>query len=218
MATSANPITSYISFWNRYTDICKSSNLQVSPARMPFQSRIIGKKYLISLNEPIYLQGWPENSASIKKKIDILVDGFELIESGSVIVRSNVAVNYFDTGQKLSKNVLKPLQSIHYDYSEPQVGHPHFHAQLSEGLIKEKDKSEAFKRYRLDPPNLDDRLKGMRIPTSHVSLISVLVGLIADHSRRVPALDAEKKAVHKADVLEKIIQEIGQIEGAPVSL
>jgi hypothetical protein len=206
----SNPINKYVSFWIRFLQICKDSNLAVATSKTPFRYKFIGDdKYEISLYEPIYLQDWPEQPES-SKKIDILVDGYELINVRKLkIIKSTVAVNYLDNSKRI-KHTLGPLESIHYDYEEtPQVGHPIFHAQLSTGLIN------SFRSFQIDPPNLDRRLKGIRIPTAHMSLITVLIGLIADHSYRENKEieltikgKKTKQTVPYAPVLGKIIKDI----------
>lgn len=210
-----SPINSYVSFWNKFKIICKANGLIVAASGMPFKEEPIGEnKFNISLPEPIYLQDWPENSAS-NCKVDIVVSGIEIVDAKtSKIVKSNVSVNYFDASKRASK-VLEPKESIHYDYEMPcEPGHPLFHAQLSASLI------DSFTRYTIDPPALKHRLKGIRIPTAHISLISVLIGLIADHSQRkektvmkeIPDGKKKKKNVPikvlYAPALEDIIKKI----------
>lgn len=208
-----SPINDYISFWTRYMSICNRHRLNVSPNAMPFTAKPEGCLFRVRLNEPIYLQDWLANSTS-HKKIDILLDGSEVVDpKKSVIIKSSVNVNYFDTSKKGAK-VLKPLESIHYDYEDSQnAGHPIFHAQVSESLITSF--SDSFNRYRVAPVQLDGRLKGIRIPTAHMSIISVLITLIADHTGRKTKESGIKKVGNKipkqisyAPVLEEIMVEM----------
>jgi hypothetical protein len=204
-----NPITEYVAFWNAYCSICKNNGLSLAPFTFPFKHRNENKKLEIYLNEPIHLKEWPQNSASKKMPVDILVDGIETIDpANNNIIKSNVSVNYFDTSKKSDK-ILVPMESIHYDYEEPCcVGHPVFHAQLSTTLTKNMKRSESFSRYEVKDDCLEARLKGIRIPTAHMGLISVLISLLADHSRRekkdkdvtyIPALQAILVEIRKRD-------------------
>lgn len=211
---SASPITEYISFWTKYYKVCKDHRLDVAPFSLPFEVIPYDNDFLIKLKEPIHLQDWQENASS-SRKIDILVYGSEIIDAKSVILKSTVSVNYFD---KPKKNVLRLLESIHYDYAKPEAGHPIFHAQISSDVIPERNSSDSFKRFQVDPINLKDRLKGIRIPTAHVGLICVLVALIADHTERRDEeriVDGKKRAVKIAPVLEKIIKETGKSIRSP---
>lgn len=196
-----DPITPYISFWNLFRNECNKNNLSVAPYSLPFSSKRDKETgaFVLALSEPIHLQNWPENSASKTKKIDILIKGTEYIDATTnFVVKSNVSVNYFDASKR-DINILIPLESIHYDYEEPcEAGHPIFHAQLSAALIKEK--FDSFNRFQVKDDHMGSRLKGIRIPTAHMSLVTVLIGLVADHSPRKKNGTAES-----APVLEAIL-------------
>lgn len=177
-------INKYVSFWIQFQLSCLKHKLAVSKGQsFPFHSKQEDDHILITLKEPIHLIEWPQNATS-KKKVHILIEGIEKIAMPSKqIIHSTVKVNYFEVIGPPVKMQMTPLESIHYDYEEPpRTAHPLFHAQLSNDLIDGVQKrAESLRNYNFDKSALTGRLRGIRIPTAHMSIVSVLVGLIADH-------------------------------------
>lgn len=192
-------INKYVSFWDQFKVGCLKYKLAFSPRQsILFVSNPVQNNILISFKEPIHLIDWPQTATS-KKKVNILIDGEEKIAvSSKHIIKSTVRVNYFEMISPPAKKRMTPLESIHYDYEEPPMNaHPLFHAQLSNDLIDGfQNKTEFLRNYNFDKDALSGRLKGIRIPTAHMSIVSVLVGLVADHYPKLlpEILDATNKA------------------------
>lgn len=114
--------------------------------------------------------------------VSIVVRAREVIRHAPLeILKSNVGVSYF----KVENECAKLLQTIHFDFAEPKDdkdNHPVFHAQLTGKAIAIPE-SQA-KEIRFDCQVDQTQVpcyRDARIPTSDMTLSSVLLCLVADH-------------------------------------
>lgn len=125
-----------------------------------------------------FLPNWPEGRNALKQKtISILIQSSETISpNAEAITASTVNVGYYRTGS----SPLKPLLELHYDYeSNPQDGHPLFHAQYGRTDWPEKPLQDF--EITLDQASIPKLLGRARIPTPHMGLAATLLSIAADH-------------------------------------
>src|SRR5262249_6760231 len=93
------------------------------------------------------------------------------------IIKSTLQVSYFS----IKKDRATPLLSLHYDYELPiRPAHPVFHVQLGESNISVTEYNQLGFKKTIEDSKVP--LYGhLRIPTAHMNLGSVLLGLVADH-------------------------------------
>jgi hypothetical protein len=133
---------------------------------------------LALLDATIHLAEWKAGSGTIS----ILLRVREAIRrSTEDLVKSTVLVHYYGIKNKTATH----LHSIHFDYDGEQDHHPVFHAQLCNdvaSLAANDAEKLGFQYVRKEsrPPCF----KRARIPTSDMSLPSVLLCLAADHMKR----------------------------------
>ncbi len=177
----------YSSFWLRFYASCSKGGLVISPKTLSLHVETLDStKIRVSLKEPIFLKDWPQRPGSGKFPLQIVINSCEEVSFPKLkILNSTVGVDYYELGRNGDNVSMNLLESLHYDYKDPaDAGHPLFHAQLSNRPINEGVllRSELSKRYSIRLGSLSGRLKNIRIPTAHMGLASVLVGLMADHS------------------------------------
>jgi hypothetical protein len=103
----------------------------------------------------------------------------EITRDSWLLKRSTVYLNYF----VVSNTTAVLVQSLHYDFVEGgQPHHPFFHVQLTHEPIPEADlRSTGFDlQLKLQEPSSECWVT-TRIPTSDMTLASVLYCLVADH-------------------------------------
>lgn len=165
----------------------------------------------------LYLRKLPSRRLSGSKRLDIVIEANEELEKDSwVLKRSIVRLNYF----VISDATAQLAQSLRFDFVEGgQPDHPFFHVQLSDELIPEdKRQSARFNLAVLSSGLPNECWVTTRIPTSDMTLTSVLYCLAADHlgggifsqfaqrvdpiKDRLPAVrfDALKNSVEKSSV------------------
>lgn len=187
MSFHSNLEQTYSKFWLRFYAACSKGGLIISPKTLTLHFENLDPTRIVStLKEPIFLKDWPQKAGSNKSPLQIVINSSEEISFPKLkILNSSVTVNYFELGRNGDNVAMNLLESLHYDYRDPaDPGHPLFHAQLSNRTIDEEFllRSELCKRYLIRLGTLSARLKNIRIPTAHMGLASVLVGLMADHS------------------------------------
>jgi hypothetical protein len=132
----------------------------------------------VELNGYLHLAGW-KSRCEPSKLVHILLHAQETIHTdreGLKLLKSSVQVHYYRTDATL-------LQSVHFDYGKPQAAHPLFHAQVSNVEPRGLSAREAeelrfgFMTGTAGPACYRDA----RIPTSDMTLASVLLCLAADH-------------------------------------
>jgi hypothetical protein len=130
---------------------------------------------VVSLDIVIHLAHWRAGNGTVS----ILVNGREHIRrSTREIIKSTVHVSYFG----IKNNTASHLHSIHFDYDGEQDNHPVFHAQLCNDTVDigpESAEKLGFE-YKLAHSKAVC-FKRSRIPTSDMTLPSVLLCLAADH-------------------------------------
>ena len=127
----------------------------------------------------LYLKGWKWRPGKTPDVVDILVHADTRIEDKYYeMVKSTVCVSYFT----VENNCAKPLHSIHFDFNGHQENHPVFHAQLTAKAIVVPEPKVKEIRFDCQVDTNEVRcFKNARIPTSDMTLSSVLLCLAADH-------------------------------------
>jgi hypothetical protein len=116
-------------------------------------------------------------------ELEILIYPRERIRSDDPwnIRRSQIEIAYLYYNLDDDKTVL--LLSMHFDHSvkksvdEPEEAHPLFHVSLTDSPMKLEETLQKKNVHR-------ERMQGMpivRVPTAHMTLPSVLLGVAADH-------------------------------------
>ena len=191
MKTNASKVlNAYSSFSMKFMNICKGHDISPFIFNLVYHS---GDEYKLTLREPLYLREWPYKSGSSNDAVDILVSATERININSMqVVFSNVVVSYY----KLEKAQCTLLESFHYDFDVQQPRHPTFHVQSCDGGISNQD----FQRRRGTVNCRIVRHENLRIPTAHMSFISVLVCIVADHLNSSQLGDLIKEIKNNADL------------------
>lgn len=171
-----------------YEDFLESFRVAVEDAagEVLFPDRPLGSSFTdsgratVEFARCLYLRKLPSRRLSGSKRLDIVIEAIEELEKDSwVLKRSIVRLNYF----VISDATAQLAQSLHFDFVEGgQPDHPFFHVQLSDELIPEDKRQSA----RFDLAVLSSGLPNecwvtTRIPTSDMTLTSVLYCLAADH-------------------------------------
>jgi len=132
----------------------------------------------VELDGYLHLARW-KSRCEHSKLVHILLHAQETIlddRGGPMLLKSNVRVYYYRTDATL-------LQSVHFDYGKPQAAHPLFHAQVSNvepsGLSTGEAEELRF-GFTAGAAGLTC-YRDARIPTSDMTLPSVLLCLAADH-------------------------------------
>ena len=172
------PIAEYMDFeaiWRRH----------LKPYAAHFRDDIFPTNANPSLETVIHLFEWPESSRSTapgakRRFLHILVHARERFSAMKPyrIVESKIKVTYLrvDTQQ-----IATPLSTVHYDYDQDlRPGHPVYHFHCSSDPISEDLFPPSF-RYKTLNPQSTGWCFPFRVPTPHMCLCSVLIGLVADH-------------------------------------
>jgi hypothetical protein len=137
------------------------------------------------LDAIIYLPEWPVSSRRTDsrpkpREIDILVHARErfTLSTPHRILESKIKVTYWRVDA--SRKIAEPLSTVHYDYDyEPRPGHPVYHSQCSNDPVSDGPFSLSW-QYAPEP-RIQISCFPFRVPTPHMCLCSVLIGLVADH-------------------------------------
>ena len=172
----------YSMLWNQFKDACKQGSAYVrAKDTIGFLcQRDESVPVVTHVTSLLYLRDWPVKSTTTRGKVvDILVKGAESYKlDEEIITQSIVKVQYFS----IEKDVATPLIGVHYDFNGvAQPAHPIFHAQLAQ--------LEDFAAGDLDSVGFRRKIGGreikllstVKLPTPHMGLCSVLLGLTADH-------------------------------------
>lgn len=177
----------------------------------------------LKLDTVIHLSDWPESSRHIvsgaqRRKVDILVDAQERFSSTKPyeILESTVKVTYLRVDAQRNAS---PLSTVRYDYSgEPYPGHPVYHFHCENDPISE-DRFPSSCRYKTVAAQTKAPCFPFRVPTPHMCLCSVLIGLVADHlsSEQFRSLWETIASNKWAPPLAKHCRlwTLGHVEGAP---
>jgi hypothetical protein len=128
----------------------------------------------------IHLQEWRARGSSRRERIHMLIhaeETFRRARPTSILLKSTVRVSYF----AIEENRTRVLQTVHYDYGPVQPLHPEFHAQLSSEVVQLSAQDATELEFPYHPNPAHDVCKSARIPTSDMTLPSVLLCLAADH-------------------------------------
>jgi hypothetical protein len=142
----------------------------------------------------VVLENWKWRASKTVEHVTIVIHAKEsLINGGQTLEKSVVKVSYFEP----QNDAARWLHTVHFDF-EPQLRcHPTFHAQLTREIVvpSAEDRRELNCRVNFEahPGRCFERA---RIPTSDMTLASVLLCVVADHIRE------ELFAPFKARVLE----------------
>jgi hypothetical protein len=146
---------------------------QAGPMRERFKKEANGS---ISFDCVLLLRNWHAR----KERIHIVVHVQESItgkKSDYILTRSTVRVSYYSIrGTKAT-----PLHTVHFDYGPEQACHPIFHAQISPDCVQIPAEDLIDLGHELEAQGAANIFKNARIPTSDMTLSSVLLCLVADH-------------------------------------
>lgn len=131
----------------------------------------------------LYVKNLPCKYLGGGKRLDVVMVGLEELDRVDPwrVKKSTVYLNYF----VVSNGKAQLVQALHFDFDEQvQADHPWFHLQLSNELISDEDRRSAHFDLELQPSAQSDECRvTTRIPTSDMTLTSVLYCLAADHLR-----------------------------------
>lgn len=182
ISTPSKVRSAYESFLEAFSEIVQGANRNVSFPDAPVASCFTdsGRGTTVEFKRCLYLKDWPCRKLPVSKRLDVAVMALEEITRDSwLLKRSTVYLNYF----VVSNATALLVQSLHYDFVEGgQPHHPFFHVQLTHEPIPEADlRSTGFDlQLKLQEPSSECWVT-TRIPTSDMTLVSVLYCLVADH-------------------------------------
>jgi hypothetical protein len=174
--------SAYESLLEAFRAAVEDANLQIAIPARPVRSCFVqtGDATTAAFKECIYLKGWPCRRLAGAKRLDVVIRALETFARPSwSLVKSTVYLNYF----VVSDSTAELVQALHYDFVEGgQPSHPFFHVQLSDEPIPEDDlRSTGFDLQVRLPAQPNQCWVTTRIPTSDMTLASVLYSLVADH-------------------------------------
>jgi hypothetical protein len=127
----------------------------------------------------------PERATDTSSDLFVVVKGRLSIDRAHFEAEGKIRTLNFATQVgyfRLKGGVLKHVFGAHYDFSESEVGHPVFHAQMRSFV----QFSEVIKeRYGLEEVVVDDGINGIlktvRLPSAQMDVFSFFLQLVADH-------------------------------------
>jgi len=133
----------------------------------------------VVIESHLYMPNWRSRGSAPSDRIHILINSLETYHLASdSISKSSVQVMY----SKTVGNSANPLLALHYDYqADVQPAHPLFHAQFGMGDFSNPDFQTIGFRFTVEKAPKGALYSSVRIPTPNMNLISVLLGLAADH-------------------------------------
>ena len=143
---------------------------------MSTERAVAGK---VVIESHLYMPNWRSRGSAPSDHVHILINSLETYAlATSSISKSSVQVMY----SKTIGNNASPLLALHYDYqADVQVAHPLFHAQFGMGDFSSPNFQTMGFRFAVTKPPKGTVYSSVRIPTPNMNLISVLLGLAADH-------------------------------------
>jgi hypothetical protein len=168
----------YSTLCTQFQSVCGQANVGCSFVGRGFSAKSVDDE--VTINFLMYLKNWPEKRVKQgTKKIHILLSGIEKYSiQQEVATHCDIGVSYLEDAPK---NAVRPFVQIHYDYERlVQPGHPVFHAQFGGKEIPPSELQLVGLRQVLLPSEKKG-FSSIRIPTPHMSLASVCLGLAADH-------------------------------------
>jgi len=174
--------SAYESLLEAFCEIVQGADRKVlipdTPVASCFTSS--GEGMTVEFKRCLYLKDWPCRKLPAGKRLDVaLMAREEITRESWLLKRSTVYLNYF----VVSDATAFLVQSLHYDFVEGgQLHHPFFHVQLTHETIPEADlRSTGFDlQLKLQEP-LSECWVTTKIPTSDMTLASVIYCLVADH-------------------------------------
>jgi hypothetical protein len=141
-------------------------------------SRPISSHCLV-VESALYLPEWKYRSSATGKRINILVRGSESFDFQlGLIKKSTIQVMYLEMDD--SDNAV-PILALHYDFEDPVLpAHPCFHVQFGVSDVTSEECRSIGLRASIRGPR-EPFYPSIRIPTPHMCLSGVLVGIAADH-------------------------------------
>lgn len=179
-----NPISSaYDDFLGKFREAAEDSACTVALPNRPIRNSFfpLGDGSGASFVTSLYIKKLPSRRLAGKKRLDVAVRALETLKKPDwSITKSTVYLNYF----VVSEDAVQLVQSMHYDFVKGgQNGHPMFHLQLDTDTIPANDLHElGMDTEKLKLPNAENECwVTTRIPTSDMTLPSVLYCLAGDH-------------------------------------
>lgn len=137
----------------------------------------------------LYLRDWPhKKKLSPGRRLDVVISARETFHTRPVwsLTRSTVYANYLVAA---SDSAARLVQAVHFDFDAGgQDCHPYFHVQLTDEVIDdsliEDLRSDGFELELKPCTGNRSSWVVTRIPTSDMTLASVLYCLVADHLPR----------------------------------
>lgn len=125
----------------------------------------------------MYLKEWKWRPGKSKEKVSIVLKAEEVFNDDRFeVTKSTVCVSYY------TENPWELLHSVHFDFDGPWPNHPIFHAQVThEGVQVPIELTRQLKLDEVRDTTVLKCFKTARIPTSDMTLSSVLLCLVADH-------------------------------------
>lgn len=174
-------LNSYRAFWSSYQKLCRSAGVISKPSDGTFiqistERTVVGK---VVIESHLYMPNWRSRGKAPSDQVHILINSLETYTlATSSISKSSVQVMY----SKAVGNNANPLLALHYDYqADVQAAHPLFHAQFGMGDFTSPNFESMGFRFTVTRPPKGVVYSSVRIPTPNMNLISVLLGLAADH-------------------------------------
>jgi hypothetical protein len=174
-------LNGYRAFWASYQKLCHSAGAISKPSNGTFiqisTERTVAGKVVIESH--LYMPNWRSRGSAPSDQVHILINSLESYTlATSSISKSSVQVMY----SKTVGNNASPLLALHYDYqADVQAAHPLFHAQFGMGDFSNPNFAAMGFRFTVTKPPKGLVYSSVRIPTPNMNLISVLLGLAADH-------------------------------------
>lgn len=132
----------------------------------------------VEVKTGLYLPSWQYRAAGTGKNINIFIRGLEVFACKTAyMTKSTIQVMYLEIDQ----DDAVPLLALHYDFAEPVLAaHPCFHVQFGVTDVEPQECKAIGLHATIQKPHAPF-YPSVRIPTPHMSLGSVLIGIAADH-------------------------------------
>jgi hypothetical protein len=178
-----------------YEDFLESFRIAIEEAdgTVFFPDRPVGSSFAdsghatIEFRRCLYLRNLRSRRLAGGKRLDLIIMGMEELEKGTgahdrdlwTLKKSTVRLNYI----VVSNSTGRLVQALHFDFDQAgQVDHPFFHMQLTDELISADECVTGRLDFELQSPSEPNECcVTARIPTSDMTLTSVLYCLAADH-------------------------------------
>ena len=164
-----------------FVSVCEQSGCIVKPRlatealRCTNPANLNGRNLVSCL---AFIQNVRFRGSKTNERIQLLLRSHETMSADcSEMERSHVTVAYLEAANKTAHL----LQSVHYDYEGTvQAAHPWFHAQLGSDYLDDAERRKLECGFTI-LTNDHGPAKTLRVATPHMGLLSVLLGLAADH-------------------------------------